>query len=383
LVCLHPAAVRAQGAAAKQFEQGNELFQKGQYAEAIKAYTEAHRLAPHPSALFNIARCHENLGDHINALFYFKQALERTTEATGRADIQRRIQRLQTRPVKIFVSTQPSGAAVTVDGHEAPEEARTPTVVLLTPGEHVLILDLDGHHRAVRRVKVEMGKEQPVEVPLEPRGKPCPTPRPPCPKFKICPSLKLANVEDLHLQISLLGVFGLTSNRPMAAGPGIQVYLTYKNVYVGSHFIYFPVGQESINPIKIPTSKDNIEATRVDLSWLLLQVEAGYVFDFNSWYTYVTGGLGVSSDQVEYSGEGKTNPGDILIRDSFTTSELSFAWSVGAGIEAMATEWLSFGAAARFGMFHGNRADKDDIQNLEDENNFPYGLIWGSMIFHL
>ena len=48
----------------------------------------------------------------------------------------------------------------------------------------------------------------------------------------------------------------------------------------------------------------------------------------------------------------------------------------------MATSWMSLGAAARFGMIHGSRAEKENPGNSETAN-VPFGIIWGSITFHL
>ena len=153
--------------AAEAFKKAEALYAEGNFRASIKLFTRAHGLMPHATTLFSIARCHENLGQAAQALAFYRKTLEANPAPALRTDVQRRLRRLQAHPVKIFVSSKPSGASVTVDGREAAEAKVTPTVVALAPGEHVLLLRLKGHQLTARRVVVETGKEHAVEVKLD------------------------------------------------------------------------------------------------------------------------------------------------------------------------------------------------------------------------
>jgi len=363
--------------AAASFERGQTLYGKGQFAEAVTAFTEAHRLVPDWRALFNIARCYENIGDAGRALDFYRQALGSVTAPADRAYIEQRMQRLSSRPVRVFVSSRPPGATVTVDGRTAPEPGKTPLVTQLTPGEHVLLLRRDGHYLAPRRIVVETDKELPVEIALErlpPRCPPPPRPKP-CPS---CPPLprSLVDLRRLHVHLSILGAFGLTSDRPLAGGPGIQVYGTYRRVVFGGHFLGLPMGEERLDTTQPSPTGDVF--TQITPYWLVGQFEGGYAFPFSNFYIHTTVGLGVSADRIVFRGEDKNKQEQRMAREAF-----AFTWSVGGAIEAMATRWLSFGTSVRFGMVHGERVDKDDPTGSFVERNLPYGTLWGSATFHL
>ena len=386
--------------AAGHFEKGVRLYKEGRFAEAIRAYTAAHHLAPHPDSLFNIARCHENLGNYSRALEFYRKVLAKTKDPRGQADISRRIRRLTTRPVKIFVTSQPSGARVTVDGRQGPVEGNTPLVLHLKPGEHVLMVRKPGYHLAARRVVVAVAREQTVEQVLHPLPGSCPKPRPPCPKSKPCPRLELADVENLHLQLAALLAYGITVDRPSSGGPGFQLYFLYKRLMVGAHFIWLPVGEQAVSLDDDNLSGKRVRYHEIQQRWLLMQVEGGYVFPWESFFLYATGGLGISMDRVSYLGRElepdlakpgsyklKTTPPDKDDKTSYYDvtdfkEETAFAWSIGGGIQAMATTWMSVGAALRFGMIHGYRAEKDNPGNSQNED-VPYGIIWGTLAFHL
>ncbi len=382
-VLLAPGAATAQAnsEAAGHFDRGQALYKKGDFKEAIKAYEAANAIAPHPAALFNIARCHVNLGHPEQALKYYKMALHNTSDTTSRADIEQRIKRLQSRPVKVFVGSKPSGASVTVDGAATPAKGVTPLVLNLRPGNHVLLVRKEGHKLTARRVVVAVGKEQAVEVALVKVAAPCAPKPPPCKICDPCPEFSLVEMDPIHMHLSLLGVFGLTLDRPLAGGPGLQVFLTYKRLMFALDFLYLPIGEENITPIK----HGEFEFDQVTMRWLNIQVEAGYVFPFKTWYLYTTGGIGLNSDQVLAYGTQKDSQGKIS-KESIAKDNLGFTWSLGAGLEAMATSWFSFGIAARVGLIHGKRASREDPMNTKGEtesSTHPYGTFWGTVTFHL
>jgi hypothetical protein len=364
--------------AAQQFERGQALYNKGQYVEAIRAFTKANAISPHPSALFNIARCHENLGDAVKALQVYQEALAATTDPATRADIQARMKRLAARPVKVFVSSKPSGATVTVDGRASAEPTKTPIVLRLTPGEHVLLVRLEGHHLEARRIAVEMDKELPVEVQLQPLPAPCPPPPPPCPPPRKCPPPEqLVDGRNLHLHLSVMGAFALTSARPVTGGPGVQLHATYRRVVFGAHFLGMPMGEEQIEQI-ITKNNTTITYNRAVFRWLLAQVEGGYLFPFRRFYLYTTFGVGLSADRITFYGKDDTDKQISGVNEGF-----ALVWSVGGGIEAMALKWLSLGAAIRGGALHGKRVAKDRPSDDPELTNAPYGSLWGTVTLHL
>ncbi len=76
------------------FETGVELYRSGQYALAIEVFRQVFELDPNPFVLFNIGRCHEELGQLKEAVRYYKQALlldgltlEAKAEAIKRLDV--------------------------------------------------------------------------------------------------------------------------------------------------------------------------------------------------------------------------------------------------------------------------------------------------------
>jgi hypothetical protein len=361
-------------AAARRFESGQKLYREGRYQEAIKEFEEAHRLAPHASALYNVGRCHESLGNSAQAVDHYERAQKAPgVDAALLADLAQRIARLRAQPTRVFVSSDPPGARVTVDGARAPEAGATPLVLKLRPGEHVLILSREGYRLETKRVEVELGKELPVQVTLAPLPKPCPPPPPPCPPEKRCPSCALISFERLHVHLGMMGAFGLTPGRSLAAGPGALALISVKRWVFGGHFAIFPWQEMKITPKKV----DNVNLDRIWPRWAMAQIEGGRAFVFPSFFLYATLGLGVSIDRVAYVAEQSTDA--TLVREYG-----AFVWSLGGGIQALATRWLSLGAMVRFGVAHGKRVDQENPDKGGFESgSFPYGTISGTLAFHL
>lgn len=381
-------------AAAVHFKKGEAQYNKGEFARAIAEFTRAHELSPHPTCLFNIARSHENLGDYPRALEFYRKALALTTAPADRADIERRIRNIESRPVKVFVSSRPPGASVSVDGRRDPEPGLTPLVLKLVPGEHLLVFRLEGHHLATRRVEVEMEKELPVEVKLEPLPGPCPPPPPPCPTCpapKACPKPKLADLGRLGLHFSVMGAFYVSPDRPFAGGPGVQIHATWHRIVMGAQLTGFPVGEEQQDITIHSTDPDSSDTfSKVLYQALIAQAEGGYSFPFRTSYVYTTLGLGVFVDRITYS-KGKTTR---------SVQAKAFTWSVGGGLEAMVTRWFSVGVALRVGAVHGERGNEaatdegtpDPVTKIPvvEEDNLvksdaiqPYLVIWGGATLHL
>ena len=224
-------SVRASAA----FGKGQRLYAAGEFEKALAAFRAANAIAPHLATLFNIGRCQENLGRFAAALATFKEVLAQEKDATKRAQLQRRIRSLERRPTKVFVTSRPPGAAITVDGRDKAERGVTPLVTALPPGEHVLVLRLAGHKPSIRRVVVEVGKEQTVAVTLAPErgGQPCTAARcKPCPAVAPAPP-PLVRDEGLHLHASLALSLGLSADRGVDSGPAALLHMTLGRLMCG------------------------------------------------------------------------------------------------------------------------------------------------------
>jgi tetratricopeptide (TPR) repeat protein len=69
-------------------DRGSALFERGDYAGAIRAFSRAYALVPHYLTQCNIARCHEMRGEHALAARHYRRCIDeggRGTPAEGPA----------------------------------------------------------------------------------------------------------------------------------------------------------------------------------------------------------------------------------------------------------------------------------------------------------
>lgn len=72
-------------AAMKLNESGSDLYSAGKYAAALAQFERAYSLVAEPNLLFNIAGCHERLGQKSQAIEYYRWFLgSSSTDVTGR-----------------------------------------------------------------------------------------------------------------------------------------------------------------------------------------------------------------------------------------------------------------------------------------------------------
>jgi tetratricopeptide (TPR) repeat protein len=152
--------------AREKYQRGAEAYKARRYQEAIDRFLEADRLASSPAFAFNVAVAYEDLGDRARALHWFRAYLRRAPNAKDRADIERRISRLQGElhakgVQQVSVESVPEGAKLTVDGRPV---GTTPWAGELAPGKHVAAAQLDGHREA--RQEFVLAPDQPMDVSL-------------------------------------------------------------------------------------------------------------------------------------------------------------------------------------------------------------------------
>jgi tetratricopeptide (TPR) repeat protein len=92
---------------AKQHNQlGTTYFGQGAYDKALKDFKVSHRLSKKPELLYNIAKCHELLGQLEQAMVAYQRYLDETGKQD--ATVQARIQNL-----KVRIEQAPASAPVT------------------------------------------------------------------------------------------------------------------------------------------------------------------------------------------------------------------------------------------------------------------------------
>jgi tetratricopeptide (TPR) repeat protein len=77
------------------FLRGVAMYRKGHYEAAMQAFMAAHRFAPLPAVLYNLAITAERMGAKRDALDYYREYLIRWPEAPDRADVEKKIAALR------------------------------------------------------------------------------------------------------------------------------------------------------------------------------------------------------------------------------------------------------------------------------------------------
>lgn len=150
------------------FKRGSDLYRQARYADAIGAFEAAYEARPSGVLHFNIAQCHEKLGDIPNALRRYHLYLRETPKADDRATVETAIANLEKRLAErglqqLLVYSSPLGATVTVDGKA---RGTAPVSLELPPGPHDVGVALSGHQTATRRVTIAADKSLELDFTL-------------------------------------------------------------------------------------------------------------------------------------------------------------------------------------------------------------------------
>jgi hypothetical protein len=149
--------------ARKEFTAGKAADTAGDLTGAIKHYTLAFDLIPHPNAAYNIAFDNDQLGNNREAAKWYQQFLDLAPTAPEAGRIRILINELKRRPGPLTVTSTPSGTQVLVDGRLLV----TPVTVQVAGGNHMVVLEPNGQ-RELRKVHTEYG--EPQSFAFEPRG---------------------------------------------------------------------------------------------------------------------------------------------------------------------------------------------------------------------
>ena len=100
--------------AAPFFEEGRKLAEKNKSAEALEKFRAAYRIWPSPNTLFNIARQEDLLGQRLDALRDYREALKNPLLLTSAVDLARKhVAELERATARIRV-TGPDGTKVMI-----------------------------------------------------------------------------------------------------------------------------------------------------------------------------------------------------------------------------------------------------------------------------
>lgn len=152
----------------RHFKNGVKLFDESKYSEALAEFEQAYALASHPLVLYNLATTHRALSQYAQAVDFYNRFLEEGKGVVKSAQLakgQRELDDVLRLIARVDVTTDPEGAAVSVDGRViGPSPLGQP--LILGPGDHVVSATLDGHKPAERSFRVAAGDTLAVALTL-------------------------------------------------------------------------------------------------------------------------------------------------------------------------------------------------------------------------
>lgn len=151
--CLAAVQVRADAPADQAMalgRAGEDLFLAGRFAQALERFQELVRRFDGPpelldAARWNIARCHEEMGNDVGALEAFVEYAKHARLDDEKSDVFQKLRTLRERvKATLRLTVEPSGAVIQIDGQKlgaAPWTAPVP----LAYGRHVVVVSKEGH----------------------------------------------------------------------------------------------------------------------------------------------------------------------------------------------------------------------------------------------
>ena len=148
------------------FKKGKELFDKSQWKEARDEFKQAEEIIPAGAAEFYIARCSEELGESSEAASWYDKAISSgKLKPELETDAKARLSALKTKPAKVTVSSDPSGASIWLDGKDTGK--KTPSDIDVPPGTHKISLQAAGKKQSDQDVEVAAFTGATVNAKLE------------------------------------------------------------------------------------------------------------------------------------------------------------------------------------------------------------------------
>jgi len=169
-------------AAGQAFARAKKLFQQRDYVNAVAEFKRAYRLKPHHAVQCSIARCHDRMGQLVEAVRSYKRCLDEGGAESKRVElIRKELKRAEERITWVDVVSPGVGGTIYVDGLPV---GLTPRRLPLDPGRHVLEVRREGARPDSITLQTGGGEQRTVTLVPKPRASQ-PPPRPePDPKHK-------------------------------------------------------------------------------------------------------------------------------------------------------------------------------------------------------
>jgi len=153
------------------FREGNELYSRGLFLDALQKYRQARALFPSHKIDLNIGGTLDALGRRTEAAIYFERFLIQSADAPAPiiAAARKRLEELRRKLASARITAVQDGAAVLLDGQVV---GQTPLElpVYMEPGRHRLEARKEGHRAAVKELSLAAGQHTSVALLLDAQG---------------------------------------------------------------------------------------------------------------------------------------------------------------------------------------------------------------------
>jgi hypothetical protein len=212
----------------QQLTQAQDLKKQGNLPEALAHYEESIKLDPKLTTLTEIAELEEQMGKLTEAQQHWMAARDKAGQVGASNTKQRAEERLAALEKKLphltlqLASDAPSGCQVTRDG--APVDAGSlGTPVVLSPGDHLIVVKAPGHADASYPVKLAEGDNQSISITAGAATAVAAPPPPPPPKPVAAPPPARAEVslnnrsprKPLGIMVGAVGLAGIAVGVPL------------------------------------------------------------------------------------------------------------------------------------------------------------------------
>lgn len=164
-----------QKVALAKYDQANELFEKGNYLDALPIYLDALAHWDHPGIEYNTVVCLINLDRIVEAWEHLQKAMAYGEAPLGH-DLYKQGQTYQkmlgTQVATLKLTLKTKGGSVQIDGKPVLDDAGSATITLLAK-EHRLVADKPGYEPEIQTIVLHPGEPSTLvlEMKLKSRGK--------------------------------------------------------------------------------------------------------------------------------------------------------------------------------------------------------------------
>jgi outer membrane receptor for ferrienterochelin and colicins len=140
-------------------ELARQHYDARRFEAALREFFLEQRAAQNPRIIFNIALCFQQLERPEQEFHFFTEyAASGDSDPERRAYAEKTLAELAQRVARVFVTSEPAGAAIFVDRREHGSYGTTPRVLALSPGEHRIWIDAEGYETGESTVSVAKGR---------------------------------------------------------------------------------------------------------------------------------------------------------------------------------------------------------------------------------